>query len=699
MDNLGLGEVIGIDRESCVNCHRCISVCPVKYCIDGSGETVSVISDRCIGCGQCIDACTHHARFPIDDWKLFLEASGRKERMVAIVAPAAAVQFGADLLRLNGFLASLGVEAFFDVSFGAELTIQSYLDYVREAKPELLISQPCPAVVSYIELYRPELLPFLAPADSPMLHTAKLLRNWWPEYEEARIVALSPCVAKKREFEETGLVDFNVTFHSLSKYLESRRIDLSSYPERPFASPAAERAAAFSAPGGLLETLRRDAPELAGRVRKIEGPEVLYEYLSSLDEVRRRGGQPPLVDCLNCGLGCNGGTGTSLKGSSPDELEAFVKDRVAGLKKLHGTKGEGRMAQRRLRRRLASYQKPGLYARSYRDRSAQAVLRLPSEEEKSRIFSSMLKESEADLYNCASCGYNSCEGMAIAIHNGLNKPENCHHYMLQSMRNAQAKSAEMSSELHIEVQKSVSLMKEMAAKVRYLSEQIHEEFAEIGDSSLAVRQMIAGIGRTSTASVERRQFVEAVLSRSSAQAAELRGSVQVIGELSSAVKAVMDMIGVIDDGAESTNLLAMNAAIEAAHAGASGKGFAVVAGEIRRLAETTGANAQSISTRLSSMASAINTSAAASRKAAESLIGIMAEIEEVASTFGGFSDAMGEMSAESAQMTGSLEAINAHAEKVKDFCGGMLASVENLSAIMSTIDSISAEHLRSIALQ
>jgi methyl-accepting chemotaxis protein len=309
----------------------------------------------------------------------------------------------------------------------------------------------------------------------------------------------------------------------------------------------------------------------------------------------------------------------------------------------------------------------------------------------------MLKESEADFYNCASCGYNSCEGMAIAIYNGLNKPENCHHYVLQSMRNAQAKSAELSGELHVEVQKSVALMKEMAAKVRYLSEQIHEEFSEIEESSLAVRQMIEGIGKTSTASAERKLLVEAVLSRSSTQADELRESVQVIGELSSAVKSVMDMIGAIDDGAESTNLLAMNAAIEAAHAGASGKGFAVVAGEIRHLAETTGANAQNISTRLSSMAAAITTSASASQKTAESLIGIMAEIEEVASTFGGFSDAMGEMSAESTLVTGSLEAISSHAERVKDFCGGMLASVENLSAIMSTIDSISAEHLRSIA--
>jgi iron only hydrogenase large subunit-like protein len=53
------------------------------------------------------------------------------------------------------------------VSFGAELTVQSYLAHVSANAPRLVIAQPCPAIVSFIEIYHPELIPFLAPADSP----------------------------------------------------------------------------------------------------------------------------------------------------------------------------------------------------------------------------------------------------------------------------------------------------------------------------------------------------------------------------------------------------------------------------------------------------------------------------------------------------------------------------------------------------
>ena len=124
-----LAPVIEIDEEKCINCYACITACPVKFCMDGSGEKLMINHDLCIGCGNCITICRHDARKPIDDRDLFLGALKQGEKMIAVVAPAAASVFAENYLRLNGYLKSLGVKAVFDVSFGAELTVLSYVNY------------------------------------------------------------------------------------------------------------------------------------------------------------------------------------------------------------------------------------------------------------------------------------------------------------------------------------------------------------------------------------------------------------------------------------------------------------------------------------------------------------------------------------------------------------------------------------------
>jgi ferredoxin len=188
----GLSPVIALDDEKCVNCHMCISVCPVKFCIDGSGEKVKINHDLCIGCGSCIVACEHEARSGIDDTDDFFAALSRKKAMIAIMAPAAAALFPGQLPRLNGWLKYMGVLGIFDVSFGAELTVASYLRHVEINKPRMVIAQPCPAIVSYIELFQPELLPCLAPADSLDFAIEERRKEQVLKLEGSRLIRADP---------------------------------------------------------------------------------------------------------------------------------------------------------------------------------------------------------------------------------------------------------------------------------------------------------------------------------------------------------------------------------------------------------------------------------------------------------------------------------------------------------------------------
>ena len=426
-----LVRVIDVDEEKCVNCHRCINVCYVKYCNDGIGDFVDVDPNTCIGCGRCLEECPHDARQFIDDFDSFMADVKIEDDLIAIVAPSIVANFPGNYLRINSWLKELGVKAVFDVSFGAELTVKSYLEHIKRNDPKSVIAQPCPAIVSYIELYKPELLEFLAPADSPMVHIMKMIKEYYPaEYGDSKIAVLSPCLAKKREFEATGIGDYNVTFKSLENYFEEEEIALEDYAEEEYDNPEAERAVLFSSPGGLMETAARELPQIVKKVRKIEGPEVIYHYIDHFTESLEKDVPPLLVDCLNCELGCNGGTGTINQKSNPDVLETAVRKRSKKMKDYYRSQEEEGAAEKKLENILDKYWKLGLYDREYKDLSDNIELDYPSQSELEDIYQEMGKFDEAELYNCSSCGYDTCEEMAVAIYNGLNKKENCHFFLV-----------------------------------------------------------------------------------------------------------------------------------------------------------------------------------------------------------------------------------------------------------------------------
>ena len=210
-------EALVYTNDNCVGCNKCISACPVltaNRAVEENGRNKIIVDgSQCISCGACFDACAHDARSYYDDTERFFEDLKRGEKISLLVAPAFLANYPREYASVLGGLKKLGVNRIISISFGADITTWGYVKYISEHNFTGGISQPCPAVVGYIEKYIPELLPRLMPVHSPMMCGAIYVKKYMKVSD--KLAFISPCIAKKNEIDDPncgGYISYNVTF-------------------------------------------------------------------------------------------------------------------------------------------------------------------------------------------------------------------------------------------------------------------------------------------------------------------------------------------------------------------------------------------------------------------------------------------------------------------------------------------------------
>lgn len=685
--NIELKPVIEVDNEKCINCHSCIAVCPAKFCNNGFDDTVKPTDDLCVGCGACLDACKIGARSFIDDSDKAFNHIDSNDKIIAIVAPAAVAVFDEKLPNFLGWLKSIGIDAIFDVSLGAELTVKSYLNHIKTNKPKCVIAQPCPVVVSFIEIFRPQLIPYLAPADSPMLHTVKMVKEYYPQYKNHKIMMISPCIAKSREFSDAMPEVMNVTLERINQHIENNNIDISNFKPGFFDGLEAERAVLFSSPGGLMKTVQRYIPGAEEITRKIEGHDSIFEYLAYVEDSIINNDTPLLVDILHCTKGCNGGTATPARYDRLDKLEKIVDKRMVQQKQKAGTEKNGNSAIAKYDRVLKKYWKKNLYSRSYLDRknNFHSNISIPNETQIKDIYNQMLKLNENDFLNCGSCGYGKCERMAIAIHNGFNRKENCIFFMEKQVRVDHDEMVEMISKLSSELQRVTKKTRNLGSGLDSLIKNLDNQL-QLLSGLIDEFSMMAEASNDMNGSVLQGESTVNILNQASnAGINTIEHTSKLIAEIASNSSKMMQMAAVMDDIASKTNLLSMNASIEAAHSGESGRGFAVVASEIRKLAGEAFKSTDSIRLNLEEVTKKMHMSAEYSDKSLVAMNEINGNVVSVSTSFDKIKHSSHEMEQKSNNVQQSLNIVMETVDKIKSDSDNMKQMSDEITEVLSSL--------------
>ena len=421
-------------NDHCIGCNKCIKVCSaIGACIskvENGKARIDVDGSKCVACGSCIDVCVHHAREFLDDTERFFEDLKNGEDISILLAPAFKANYPDEYESVIGGLKKLGVKRVISVSFGADITTWGYLNYIKNYNFLGGISQPCPAIVSYLERYIPELLPKLFPVQSPLMCAAIYARKEMGITD--KFAFISPCIAKKLEIEDPhndGLVQYNVTFEHLMKYVREHNVS-----GDPTGSEIEYGLGSFyPTPGGLAENVKWFLGDDVF-IRQVEGERHLYNWMHrNADRIKDTKTPFLFIDALNCAKGCICGTAVNPdKAKTDDALYALLNIREASKK---NEKGNAWSRPDKPEERLSNYNKQFEsldlkdYLRSYTDRSEECKYDIPNEAELDAIFLSMNKlTEESRSIDCTCCGYDSCRQMATAIHNGFNHKENCIYY-------------------------------------------------------------------------------------------------------------------------------------------------------------------------------------------------------------------------------------------------------------------------------
>ena len=408
-------EYLEFKKARCKDCYKCLRECPVKA-IEVKNHQAQIIKERCILCGRCTVVCPQNAKIvhsEKDDIDSLLLSN---DNVVASVAPSFISSFRLkNFAQMETVLYKLGFAFAEETAVGANAVTKEYAACMASGRFDNLISSACPALCRLIQEYHPDALRYLAPVDSPMVAHAKILRQRFPG---CKVVFIGPCIAKKREARESGIISGVLTFEDLRRFMVERGV---TFP-LPDAREEFERFSCTGITGEAPANRSKSYPVRRGIIHSFEHRPEGFDYVAvdgplncvgTLENMDKVSGV--FFEMNMCENACVSGP-CSLVGEGEEvraavEVKRYVREECASLPP---EQDGDRQVDVDI---SASY--PKIESRSM----------TPTAEQIEEILHRTGKFKPEDELNCGSCGYSTCREKAWAVFNGYADIDICLPYM------------------------------------------------------------------------------------------------------------------------------------------------------------------------------------------------------------------------------------------------------------------------------
>jgi len=229
-----------------------------------------------------------------------------------------------------------------------------------------------------------------------------------------------------------------------------------------------------------------------------------------------------------------------------------------------------------------------------------------------------------------------------------------------------------------------------------LENQVEDQSSAVEESTAAINEMVASLVNVAGITRNKKDATDKLVNITKVGGEKLSETTKIVDDVNSSISAISEMVTVINGISSQTNLLSMNAAIEAAHAGDAGKGFAVVADEIRKLAETSAENAKGIGKELTEIVNKIVSAASSSKATGLAFEEILNEVIAVSHALAEIDSSALELSKGGEQIMEAMQLLGNVTVEVKDGSSKMAEGTGSIVKSMQLLTRVSSEALGSM---